>query len=53
MDVGFVKQISDLELLIIYGPGGYKFSDYARVGVGLNLLLMVLATLTVPLIWPF
>ena len=39
--------------VIIYGPGGYKFSDYARVGVGLNLLLLVLVTLTVPLFWPF
>jgi di/tricarboxylate transporter len=28
--------------LMIYGPGGYKFTDYLRVGVPLNLSLMVI-----------
>lgn len=27
--------------LIVYGPGGYKFSDYLRVGLSLNLIFMV------------
>ncbi|MCO5199104.1 MAG: SLC13 family permease [Anaerolineae bacterium] len=38
--------------VIIFGPGGYQFSDYARVGVGLNVLMLLVAVLVVPLIWP-
>ncbi len=37
---------------LIYGPGGYKFSDYARVGAPLNLLLLTTATILIPIFWP-
>jgi len=36
----------------VYGAGGYKFSDFLRVGVPLNLILFVIVTLVIPLIWP-
>lgn len=39
--------------LMVYGPGGYRFSDYARIGVPLNLLVGVTAVVMAPLIWPF
>ena len=39
--------------VIIYGPGGYRFSDYARVGVWLNLIILGLVVTVLPLIWPF
>ena len=32
---------------------GYRFSDFARVGLPLSLLLLVLATVGAPLVWPF
>jgi di/tricarboxylate transporter len=38
---------------IVYGPGGYRFWDYARVGAPLNLLFLLLATLLIPIFWPF
>ena len=38
--------------MLVYGPGGYRFSDYLRVGIPMNLLLACTATLTIPLIWP-
>jgi di/tricarboxylate transporter len=38
--------------LIIYGPGGYKFFDYTRVGAPLTLLLAVATALLAPLLWP-
>ncbi len=39
--------------LMVMGPGGYRFTDYFRVGIPLNLLMWGLATLLVPMIWPF
>ena len=37
--------------LMVYGPGGYRFSDYLRFGIPLSLLFMTLTVLLVPLIW--
>jgi len=39
--------------LMVYGPGGYRFSDYARIGLFLNVLLGLVAVLLAPLVWPF
>jgi di/tricarboxylate transporter len=38
---------------IIYGPGGYRFSDFARVGAPLTILLLLISLLLIPAIWPF
>ncbi|MGM0574876.1 MAG: SLC13 family permease [Myxococcota bacterium] len=37
---------------MIYGPGGYRYTDFLRVGVPLNLTLAVVAALVIPLLWP-
>ena len=39
--------------LMVYGPGGYRFTDYFRVGIPLNLLLALVTISLAPLIWPF
>ncbi|NQV27617.1 MAG: SLC13 family permease [Rhodopirellula sp.] len=37
--------------LMVYGPGGYRFSDYVRFGLPLSLLFMTICVILVPLIW--
>lgn len=37
--------------LLIYGPGGYQFSDFLRVGVPLTLVVAVIVTILAPMIW--
>ena len=38
--------------MLVYGPGGYKFTDFMKVGIPLNLSLGIVVCLTIPLIWP-
>jgi di/tricarboxylate transporter len=39
--------------LMVMGPGGYKFSDYIRIGLPLNIIVGIVALLLIPIIWPF
>ena len=38
--------------IMIYQPGGYRFSDFAKVGGLLNLILLVTAVIFIPILWP-
>jgi di/tricarboxylate transporter len=37
---------------LVYGPGGYRFSDFMKVGIPLNLSMGILTSLLIPLFWP-
>ena len=49
----FMTPIGYQTNLLVYGPGGYHFADYIRIGGPLNLLLAVVAVLLIPWAWPF
>jgi len=48
----FLMPIGHQVNVLVFGPGGYRFSDYTKVGVWLNLVLLILTALVLPLIWP-
>ena len=39
--------------MMVYGPGGYRFTDFLRIGLPLNIILCVVAIVGIPYIWPF
>ncbi|HEY5729559.1 MAG TPA: SLC13 family permease [Anaerolineales bacterium] len=49
----FLSPVGHSANLIVMGPGGYKFSDYFKVGLPLTLLTMVIVLLVIPLVWAF
>ena len=49
----FITPIGYQTNLMVYGPGGYKFSDYITVGLPLSLLLFLTAIIILPNIWSF
>ena len=50
---GFSTPIGCQANLLVYGPGGYRYLDYARVGIPLNLLFATVAIAGIPWLWPF
>jgi di/tricarboxylate transporter len=39
--------------LMVYGPGGYRFTDFTRIGLPLNLIIATVAVSLIPHIWNF
>ena len=50
---GFATPIGYQTHLIVYGPGGYRFSDFVRIGLPLDLLCGVVAIAVIPYFFPF
>jgi di/tricarboxylate transporter len=49
---GFLTPVSHPVNVLVMGPGGYKFGDYARVGLCLTVVVFLLVMVLVPLFWP-
>jgi di/tricarboxylate transporter len=49
----FVTPLGYQTNLMVFGPGGYRLSDFVRVGLPLNLILLACAVILIPLVWAF
>ncbi len=38
---------------MVYAPGGYRFTDFTRIGLPLNIIFWIVAVALIPLFWPF
>ncbi|MBP6435149.1 MAG: anion permease, partial [Sphingorhabdus sp.] len=47
----FLTPIGHQSNTLVWGPGGYRFSDYARVGTPLTLLVLILGTALIAVAW--
>jgi di/tricarboxylate transporter len=49
----FASPIGYQTHMMVFGPGGYRFTDFMRVGIPLNILMWITAVILIPFVWPF
>lgn len=49
----FLSPVGHPANLLVMGPGGYRFSDYLKVGLPLTIIVWLVVILIMPLFWPF
>lgn len=49
---GFATPIGYQTNLMVYGPGGYRFGDYLRIGIPLDILVWAVTVIVAPMVWP-
>ena len=49
----FITPIGYQTNLMVFGPGGYRYSDYIKVGLPLGIILWIISVMVIPMIWPF
>jgi len=49
----FLSPVGHAANVLVMGPGGYRFSDYIKVGLPLTIVTMIVVLLVMPLFWPF
>ncbi len=49
----FLSPVGHSANVLVMGPGGYRFSDYLKVGIPLTLVVLVVVLLIMPVFWPF
>lgn len=50
--MSFASPVAYQGNMLVYGPGGYRYADFLRIGLPLNLLLGALALAVIPWVWP-
>lgn len=48
----FLTPVGHKANVLVFGPGGYRFFDYTRVGAALTVALLVATLIFLPILWP-
>jgi di/tricarboxylate transporter len=48
---GFLTPVAHQSNVLIMGPGGYRFGDYLKSGLPIDLLVLVIVLVVLPLVW--
>ena len=48
----FLSPVGHKANVLVFGPGGYRFFDYARVGGILTVILLIVSMIALPILWP-
>ena len=49
----FISPMGYQTNLMVYGPGGYKFTDFVKIGIPMTVVVGIITILLTPLVWPF
>ncbi len=49
----FISPMGYQTNLMVYGPGGYKFTDFVKIGVPLTIVVGIIVLVLIPMVWPF
>jgi di/tricarboxylate transporter len=49
----FLSPVGHPANILVMGPGGYRFTDYTRVGIPLILVVLAVVLVVLPIFWPF
>ena len=49
----FISPMGYQTNLMVFGPGGYKFTDFVKIGVPMTIVVGIITILLAPMIWPF
>jgi di/tricarboxylate transporter len=50
--LGFATPLGYQTHMMVYGPGGYRFTDFLRIGIPMDILCWALAMVTIPMVFP-
>jgi len=50
--LGFATPLGYQTHMMVYGPGGYRFADFLRIGIPMDLLCWAIAMVTIPMVFP-
>jgi di/tricarboxylate transporter len=49
----FISPMGYQTNLMVYGPGGYRFTDFVKIGIPMTVVVGIVAIIIAPLVWPF
>jgi di/tricarboxylate transporter len=49
----FISPMGYQTNLMVYGPGGYKFTDFVKIGIPMTVLVGIITIILAPMVWPF